>query len=140
MLGVVLPRRIQVSVRHSSAPSALPALTTARRSHDRPHDTSPSTEAPLPLMSSNNSSAVDRVIRLFQAHGLSENSLCMCSSVNARVSCLEVTSVALRFHFALIFSYLETCRDFPPALLFAITFESFFSDFGADVDEGGIRT
>ena len=60
---------------------ALPALTTARRSHDRPHNTSPSNEAPLPLMSSNNSSAVDRVICFFQAHGLSENSLCMCTQV-----------------------------------------------------------
>ena len=30
-----------------------------------------------PLMSFNNSSAVDRVICLFQAHGLSENKMCM---------------------------------------------------------------
>ena len=64
-------------------PPALAALTTARRSHDRPHNT----EAPLPLMSFNNSSAVGRVTCLFQAHGLSENSLCMCTSVNARVNC-----------------------------------------------------
>ena len=63
---------------HSSTPSALSALTTARqcRSHGRPHNTSPSTEAPLPLVSFKktdefyNVSAVDRVICLFQAHGL----------------------------------------------------------------------
>ena len=62
-------------VRHPSTLSALPALTTARRSHDRPHNTSPSTEAPLPLVSFNYSSAVDRVIWLFQAHGPCGNSL-----------------------------------------------------------------
>ena len=53
-----------------------PRSTTARRSHDRPHTTpSPSTEASLPLTSFCNSSAVDRVTCLFQAHGLTENSL-----------------------------------------------------------------
>ena len=68
---------------HVHHPSALTALTTARRSHN----TSPSIEAPLPLMSVNNSIAVYRVICLFQAHELSENSLVKCTSVSARVSC-----------------------------------------------------
>ena len=58
------PSKDLLHVRQPSTPSALPALTTARRSHDRPHNTSPSTEAPLPLMSYKNSSAVDRVICL----------------------------------------------------------------------------
>ena len=56
---------------HVHHPSALTALTTARRSHN----TSLSIEAPLPLMSVNNSIAVYRVICLFQAHELRENSL-----------------------------------------------------------------
>ena len=57
-----------------------PALTTARRSHDRPHNTSPPTEAPRPLISFNNSGAVDRA-RTERKH------LAMCTSVNARVNC-----------------------------------------------------
>ena len=60
-------------VRHSSTPSAPSALTTASRcrSHDQTHQ---SLHRPLPL-SFDNSSAVDRMRCLFQAHGLNENSL-----------------------------------------------------------------
>ena len=39
------------------------------------------------LVSLNNSSAVDRVMCLFQAHGLSEKQLVKCKSVNSRVNC-----------------------------------------------------
>ena len=42
----------------------------------RPHNANPSTEAPQPLMSFYNTSAVDRMTCLFQAHGLNEHSLC----------------------------------------------------------------
>ena len=72
-------RKELLHFRHPSTPSALSELSTARRSHDRPHNTGPSTEAPQPLMSFYNPSVVDRVICLFRHTD--------CTNVNARVNC-----------------------------------------------------